>query len=126
MNRLHPGFTQSSDVGGAVDTGEDPLGALKRELYEEIEFEPREMPYFTRFDFDLAGLGMERYYRIYYVIPMTNAELDRLVLHEGRALQAFSGEEIIQDLRVTPYDAFALFLHHARNRIGKGWVTESR
>jgi 8-oxo-dGTP pyrophosphatase MutT (NUDIX family) len=110
--------------GGAVDAGEDPIGALKRELYEEIEFEPKNLAYFTRFDFDLAELGMDRYYRIYYVMPMTAAEQERLVLHEGRAVQAFTGEEILHKLRLTPYDAFALFLHHARNRIGNGWSKE--
>ena len=110
--------------GGAVDAGEDPIAALKRELHEEIEFEPKTIAYFTRFDFDLAELGMDRYYRIYYVMPMTAAEQKRLVLHEGRAVQAFTGEEILHKLRLTPYDAFALFLHHARNRIGNGWIKE--
>lgn len=110
--------------GGGVDAGEDPLVALRRELFEEIEFEPKEIAYFTRFDFDLAELGMERYYRIYYVIPMTRAEHDRLVLHEGRAVQAFTGDEVLHKLRMTPYDAFALFLHHARSRIGNGWIRE--
>lgn len=110
--------------GGAVDAGEDPVAALKRELYEEIEFKPKEIAYFTRFDFDLAELGMDRYYRIYYVMPMTAAEQNRLVLHEGRAVQAFTGEEILHKLRLTPYDAFALFLHYARNRIGNGWINE--
>lgn len=110
--------------GGAVDAGEDPVAALKRELYEEIEFVPKEIAYFTRFDFDLTELGMDRYYRIYYVMPMTAAEQNRLVLHEGRAVQAFTGEEILYKLRLTPYDAFALFLHYARNRIGNGWINE--
>jgi len=110
--------------GGAVDAGEDPIAALKRELYEEIEFEPKEIAYFTRFDFDLAELGLEHYYRIYYVMPMTAQEQMRLVLHEGRAVEAFTGEDILHKLRVTPYDAFALFLHQARNRIGEGWIKE--
>lgn len=110
--------------GGAVDAGEDPIAALKRELYEEIEFKPKEIAYFTRFDFDLAELGMARYYRIYYVMPMTRAEQERLILHEGRAVQAFTDEEILHKLRVTPYDAFALYLHHARNRIGNGCIKE--
>ena len=112
--------------GGAVDEREDPIMALKRELYEEIEFSPRELAYFSRFDFDLAELGMDRYYRIYYVVPMTRAEHDRLVLHEGREMKAFSGEAILQELRMTPYDAFALFLYHARRKLGTGWRKEYR
>ena len=112
--------------GGAVDEGEDPITALKRELYEEIEFSPRGLAYFTRFDFDLAELGMDRYYRLYYVAPMTSVELDRLVLHEGREMKAFSGEAVLQELRMTPYDAFAFFLYHARRKLGKGWQREYR
>ncbi len=110
--------------GGAVDEGEDPITALKRELFEEIEFRPREIVYFSRFDFDLAELGMDRYYRMYYVIPMTSAEHGRLVLHEGLEMKACSGEAVLQELRMTPYDAFALFLYDARRRLGAGWQRE--
>ncbi len=107
--------------GGAVDEGEAPLSALRRELYEEIEFEPHEIVYFTRFDFDLTEFGMRRFYRAFYVISMTSADRARLVLHEGQAVEAFSGERIIKNLRMTPYDAFALYLHYDRNRIGNLW-----
>ena len=104
--------------GGAVDEGEDPLSALHRELYEEIEFKPQKVAYFTRFDFDLTEIGMRRFYRIFYVIPMTADDRTRIILHEGQAVDAFSGETIISKLKVTPYDAFALFLHIAQGRLG--------
>jgi 8-oxo-dGTP pyrophosphatase MutT (NUDIX family) len=104
--------------GGAVQDGEDPLDALRREIYEELEFKFGEAAYFTRLDFDLTELRMGRYYRIYYVVGMTLAELGRLVLHEGKDVQAFAGEAVLNTLRVTPYDAFALFLYHKRNRLG--------
>jgi len=35
--------------GGAVQDGEDPLEALRRELYEELEHDFREATYFTSF-----------------------------------------------------------------------------
>lgn len=104
--------------GGAVNDGEAPVDALRRELQEEIEFVPREPVYFTRFDFDLGELRMGRYYRIYYVVRMTEAERRRLVLHEGQAFGAFTGEELLNQMRITPYDAFALFLYHERHRLG--------
>ena len=103
--------------GGAVDDGEAPLQALTRELREEIEFDVREAIYFTRLEFDLAGIGLRRYYRMYYVISMTSDDFERIRLHEGRAAKVFSGEVIFNELRMTPYDAFALFLYHARSRI---------
>jgi hypothetical protein len=51
-------------------------------------------------------------------LPMTLAEVGRVVLHEGKDVQAFSGETVLNTLRVTPYDAFAMFLYHERKRLG--------
>jgi 8-oxo-dGTP pyrophosphatase MutT (NUDIX family) len=104
--------------GGAVDEGEEPVAALRRELREELELEFGEAEYFTRFDFDLRRLGAGRYYRNYYVVRVRREQQARLVLHEGQAVKAFPGEVMLRDVRLVPYDAFALFLYHARGRIG--------
>ena len=103
--------------GGSVDPGEGPLDALHRELYEELELEFDEAEYFTRFDFDLTTLGASRFYRMFYVVRVSPVQHSGLVLHEGKAFGAFPGETVCRDLKVTPYDAFALFLHHSRARI---------
>lgn len=104
--------------GGAVDPGEEPLAAICRELWEELAFEPESPREFTRFDFDLGRLGGRRVYRIYYEVAITTAALDQVVLGEGVAVRAFTAEEILARPHVTPYDAFALWLHHARGRLG--------
>ena len=104
--------------GGSVDPEEQPLDALHRELYEELELEFDGAEYFTRFDFDLTMLGAGRYYRMFFVVPVSAGQYARLVLHEGEAFGAFPGETVCRDLKVTPYDAFALFLHHSRTRVG--------
>ena len=104
--------------GGSVDPGETPLEALHRELYEELELEFDDAEFFARFDFDLTPLSIGRYYRSYYVVRVDARRVGGLVLHEGRELGAFGGDAVMRDLRVTPYDAFALFLHHQRRRIG--------
>jgi 8-oxo-dGTP pyrophosphatase MutT (NUDIX family) len=104
--------------GGAVDPGEEPLAALKRELHEELELEFAKAELFSRFDFDLGPTGLDRYYRSYYVVEITPADLAGLRLHEGAAMRVFSGEAILKEARVTPYDDFVLFLHHARARLG--------
>jgi len=104
--------------GGAIEPGEEPLAALRRELHEELELDVRDAEYFTRIDFDLTTLGGGPCSRAYYVVTLRDAERRRLVLHEGRAMGSFRGEVACRDLRVTPYDAFALFLHHSRGRIG--------
>ncbi|MGO8920314.1 MAG: NUDIX domain-containing protein [Stellaceae bacterium] len=103
--------------GGGVEAGEEPRDALARELKEELELEQEDAEFFARFDFDLAGLRLPRYFRSYYLVPITRAVQRRLVLHEGAEMRVFSGEQILQESRVTPYDSFALFLHYARVRV---------
>jgi 8-oxo-dGTP pyrophosphatase MutT (NUDIX family) len=110
--------------GGSVSDGEKPFDALRRELYEELELKVREADYFVRLDFDLTNLGLVRCYRIYYVVRLSSAEHDRLVLHEGRAVAAFAGEAALRDLRITPYDAFAIYLYHARDTLAGSGMKE--
>lgn len=105
--------------GGAVDLHETPEDALRRELREELEFEAPALTYFTGFDFDLQAVGAGRLYRRYYVVPMSVTEFDRIVLHEGADVQALSAQRLLNELRMTPYDAFALFLYNDRARIGR-------
>jgi 8-oxo-dGTP pyrophosphatase MutT (NUDIX family) len=112
--------------GGAVEPGESPEQALARELTEEIELTPRPAKYFTRFDFDMGTLGLNSYYRIYYLVRVRDDEMPRLKVHEGREMRAFDGVKLLHGERVTPYDAFALQLFHERRRIGRGWRGETR
>ena len=102
--------------GGAVGRDEDGLEALRRELAEELEMPASAAAdLFVRLDFDLSRLGQKQCYRIYYEIKVTAAEVDRYVLHEGAAMKLFAPDELF-DLRLTPYDSFALWLHFARKR----------
>jgi 8-oxo-dGTP pyrophosphatase MutT (NUDIX family) len=103
--------------GGGVEPGEEPDAALARELREELELELEGAEFFARIDFDLGGLELERYYRSYYVVHITGETAARLVLHEGAAMRVVPGPEALTQLRLTPYDAFALFLHHAQARL---------
>ena len=112
----YPGFWGL--FGGSVEPGEGAGEALARELYEELELEivPAQAQFFIKLEFDLAGLGLQRYFRDYYLVRITRSICDGLVLHEGSDMRVFTGDEILREPRVTPYDSFALFLHHARNR----------
>ena len=109
--------------GGSVDAGEDEIEALRRELREEIELDldARQAKLFTRFDFDLRPAGLSTYFRSYYEISLSRGELERLVLHEGAEMRSFSGDEAL-GLQFSPYDGFALFLHHQRGRLRGGPV----
>ncbi|MFI4987569.1 MAG: NUDIX domain-containing protein [Alphaproteobacteria bacterium] len=105
--------------GGAVDRGERPLAALRRELREELEYEPRAPEYFSRFDFDLSSVGQGKVSRTFFLVAVTQGEFRRFRLHEGDAVAAFRPAEVFDGRRLMPYDAYALWLHHARRRLQK-------
>src|SRR5271166_6964766 len=63
--------------GGAIEPDEDPMGALKRELREELELEIETAEFFARIDFDLGSLPLPRFYRSYYVVSISRAVEDR-------------------------------------------------
>src|SRR5262249_29333682 len=99
---------------------ETPEAALVRELHEELGLELGKSPMtrFTHFthDFGFAGLGTVD--RIYLYLSLS--DIAGLQLGEGADVAAFGPEEALRDLRMVPYDAFALWMHHNRARIG--WV----
>jgi 8-oxo-dGTP pyrophosphatase MutT (NUDIX family) len=103
--------------GGAVSHGEEPVAALKRELQEELEFAPNDCAKIFSLDFDLCALTGRKNYRHYYVANTTAAEVGRFALHEGAAMKLFTPTELFALANITPYDAFALWLHCARDRL---------
>jgi 8-oxo-dGTP pyrophosphatase MutT (NUDIX family) len=105
--------------GGAVDEGETEVEALKRELAEELEFEAIELDRFVCLDFDLSAIGAGRVFRAVYVVPVSEREFGAFKLREGRAFEALTPSDILLKLRVTPYDAFAIWLHYARKRFAR-------
>lgn len=96
--------------GGAIDAGEDPLAALRRELREELELEVRETRVISSLEFDFGPLGLGKGKRIYYLVDITEEELARLRLHEGERMEALTYGQLLSGIPVVPYDAFAIHL----------------
>ena len=69
---------------------------------------------FTRFDFDFSQLGYSKVYRVYFEVKVSDAAFTRFVLREGADVQAFRGDRLLVTRRVTPYDAFAVWMHMSR------------
>ena len=103
--------------GGGVEPGERPADALRRELSEELELAVEEPRPLTRFEFDLAPMGLPRIYREFFEVRLPATAAKDLRLGEGQATGAFNREEALALPRITPYDAFALWFHANRFRL---------
>jgi 8-oxo-dGTP diphosphatase len=110
----YPGYWGT--FGGSVDPGEAELQALSRELYEELELKFMRAQLFTRLEFDLRPQGLKKYFRSYYEIAVSVSQVKQIVLHEGSDMRWFSPDEALE-LKLVPYDGFALLLHHQRKRL---------
>lgn len=97
--------------GGAVNPGESPEAGLKRELREELALEVESAEYFTEFTFDFSFSGKGHVWRRYYLVPLECSGIAALQLGEGREFRAFTDRELLDQARVVPYDAFAVWLH---------------
>ena len=102
--------------GGAVNDGEKPLDALVREVEEELEYRVERAAEFTRFEFDLSHLGQPKVFRTFFEVRVPDEAFRRFVLHEGAAFEAIPGRELLAHRKVTPYDAFAIWMHVSRRR----------
>ena len=108
--------------GGAVeDDDADPSAGLRRELREELGLDLPEgsLEYFTNYTFDLAFCGGGVIYRTFYEARLDEGQVAGLHLGEGCALRLFSAREVLSGLRLTPYDAFGLWMHINRHRLGR-------
>lgn len=99
--------------GGAIDDGENPLAALRRELQEELALDTDlcRVSRFGRFRFSVEPAGVRGVNRIYYDVVIPANSVQGLRLGEGAGMALVEGGTALHELRLVPYDAFHLWLH---------------
>ena len=106
--------------GGAVEPNESPEDALSRELQEELGLDVGRVRPAGNYVFELGDIGLRSAYRRYFAIDLVAGDLQRLTLGEGHGMAVFDREAVLSELRLTPYDAFALFLFMEQQRLEIG------
>jgi 8-oxo-dGTP pyrophosphatase MutT (NUDIX family) len=101
--------------GGAIEPGESPEAAMRRELLEEIELPAREVSAFTEMEvlFPLDPPRRDRMH--FFAVPVVTNDIDAMVLHEGQGKALFTPEALAAEPRVAPWDLAAVLMH-ARKR----------
>jgi 8-oxo-dGTP pyrophosphatase MutT (NUDIX family) len=106
--------------GGASEEGEDEITALKRELHEELALPSENIAPVRflnfRFQFEFgAGAVVHRHY---YTLNIAPENVSELRLAEGAGMAVLDWREALDPNRlVTPYDSFALWVHHNQDRL---------
>lgn len=106
--------------GGAIEAEDgSAVSGLRRELREELGLDLTEqaLSYFTNYTFDLSFCGGAVIYRTFYEARLTAAQVAGMRLAEGSAFRLFTARDVFSGLSLTPYDAFALWMHVNRLRL---------
>jgi len=104
--------------GGTIEPGETEVQAVRREIREEtgLSIAADRLRYFSRFSFDFARAGGDVIARSFYEAVVTEEEIAAIRLGEGSGFGLLTASEALHAYKLTPYDAFALWMHAAQAR----------
>jgi 8-oxo-dGTP pyrophosphatase MutT (NUDIX family) len=112
-----PGFW--ANFGGALDEGETPEQALRREILEELQFEIKAADFFCTLAMDFRFCGLGCISRHFYEVLIDRDDISRMRQLEGQGMGSFSAGSILAMPKVAPYDALVIWQHASRREIPK-------
>jgi len=100
--------------GGVMEDGESADAAMRRELMEELAFEPAELAWFTELTYSLHQVGRGLHRKFFFEAAIQERDVGRMHLGEGQALRLILPAELLTMAKIVPWDAFGVFLHSRR------------
>ena len=97
--------------GGGVEPGESPRVAVIRELQEELEFTPDRVVWFAETIVTVPQFNVEPTHKIFFSIPVTEADISCMTQHEGSDMALMPVTEIIARPKVVPWDIDPVIMH---------------
>ena len=96
--------------GGHIETGEDADVAIVREIEEELSFTPRQVSRLTEIIYPrLDAAGRQIWIRrIYYDVPVTEAEIATMTLGEGADMRVMTADEYLTLPNIIYWEAMAI------------------
>jgi len=103
--------------GGRVEDGESPRRAIQRELFEELQFSPGQILWFTESAYVLPQLDVPPTQVTFFEVPIIEDDIDSMVLQEGAEMRLMSAPDLLAEPKIVPWDAYGVLLHARRNEV---------
>lgn len=99
--------------GGAIEKREKKRFALKRELHEEIglNLNLNRFEFFNEMVLDFNPIKKKKFIRSFYLLNLKNIEKKSIKLGEGSEMKWINPSYAYNNLRITPYDAYVIWLY---------------
>ena len=100
--------------GGALESMETPILAIKREVYEELSYCPDRIQHFFLYTYSLECVNIIDREITVFTCSIKKAEIDKLELKEGRCFSFFTTQEL-KNRKVVPLDLSVVLMHQLSN-----------
>ena len=100
--------------GGALESMETPILAIKRELYEELSYCQDSIEHFLLCTYSLDMVNIIDREMTVFTCSIKKAEIDKLELKEGRCFSFFTTQEL-KNRKVVPLDLSVVLMHQLSN-----------